>query len=267
MFFRRKKEKNTASSLEEKRIEEADEKKNQEIKKREEDARRQKQYRELIESAPLKVFVQKGNVIKRNTLATMPDIKFSNITRSTNLDKLFPMVSIDTETTGLRRSERIIEISALKIMPGFVLAERFSTLINPGRMIPEEVSNINGITNDMVADAPSFGEIAFSLQSFISGCTVIGHNLAFDLEFLHCSGLILSEKAKYIDTLDIAKKTLKSSSNVSRSDDYFSYDVSDYKLDTLCYYYGIYRPEKHRAEADALATAALLEKLINDKTK
>ena len=241
-------------------------KKLQEVEERkQEEARRLKLYNDLINDAPLKVEILPGNAVKRNNLSTMPEIKYSNITRTTNIDKLFPMVAIDTETTGLRKTERIVEISALKIMPDFVLAERFSTLINPERHIPEEATKINGITDAMVADAPTFGEIVQSLQDFIAGCTVIGHNLQFDLDFLYCSGLKLSEKAKYIDTLDIAKKMLKQGS-LYKSSDFMNWDVTDYKLDTLCRYYGIYRPENHRAEADALATAALLEKLIIDKT-
>lgn len=263
MFFKNLKDKIKGNN---KQNNEAEARKIQEAEERiQEEARRLKLYNDLINDAPLNVEICPGNIVKRKTLTTMPEIKYSNITRTTNIGKLFPMVAIDTETTGLRKTERIVEISALKIMPDFVLTERFSTLINPERHIPEDATKINGITDAMVADAPTFGEIVQSLQDFIAGCTVIGHNLQFDLEFLHCSGLELSEKAKYIDTLDIAKKTLKQGS-LYRSTDPLNWDVTDYKLETLCRYYGIYRPENHRAEADALATAALLEKLISDKT-
>ena len=261
MFFKKRKEEKLRQEQEAAALK----KQQEEEARRQEEEARLREYNRIISEAPNRVIVAEGNLVKRKTLQELPDIHLSNITKSTNLDKLFPMVVLDTETTDIKMTGRIVEIGALKLTNGFVLTERFTTLINPQRPIPAEAFAVNHISDEMVANAPTFGEIAGSLQEFVSGCTIVGHNLMFDLKFLHCSGINFPAKGKYIDTLDLVKRTLKRDSYNS-CDISFSSDVSDYKLETLCHYYGIYRPEGHRAEADAFATAVLLQHLIEDKT-
>lgn len=206
--------------------------------------------------------------------ASMPDIHFYNVTRRTNLDKLFPLVVIDTETTGLKpRSNEIIEISAIRYESGFKPVSCFSTLLRSRNPIPPQASTVNNITDDMVKDKPYFSQIADAFSEYISGCTIVGHNLGFDLKFLNHAGAQLPDKVKYIDTLDLAKHTLTSrrskrwDSDFEDSSDDFDYDVEDYKLGTLCFYYGIVPHNAHRSLSDCLATGMVLECLIEDKTK
>lgn len=206
--------------------------------------------------------------------ASMPDIHFYNVTRRTNLDKLFPLVVIDTETTGLKpRSSEIIEVSAIRYEAGFKPVSCFSTLLRSRNPIPPQASTVNNITDDMVKDKPYFSQIADAFSEYISGCTIVGHNLGFDLKFLNHAGAQLPDKVKYIDTLDLAKHTLTSrrskrwDSDFEDSSDDFDYDVEDYKLGTLCFYYGIVPHNAHRSLSDCLATGMVLECLIEDKTK
>lgn len=229
---------------------------------------------EELNSIPQVEISRSSATLKRRRKEEMPEIKFYNITRRTNLEKLFPVVVIDTETTGFRAwSERIIELSAIKLGQGFEVESCFTTLINPGRAIPKEASNVNRITDGMVADAPTFAEVAEGFAAYIAGCGIVGHNLEFDLEFLFASGLELPEQVRYYDTLDLAKKTLVVEGkqvynhHTGEYEEAEDYDVVNYKLTTLCDYYGIYRNDAHRSLSDCLATVKVFQELIHDKTK
>lgn len=94
-------------------------------------------------------------------------------------------ICLDTETTGLEPSGigRICEIALLGSRGG----ERegaYSTLLNPEMTMPQEVIVIHGITNEMVADAPKFTDIAFNLIDFMQGNVLVGHNIDFDIKFI-----------------------------------------------------------------------------------
>lgn len=197
---------------------------------------------------------------------------FSNVTVKTDYEKLGNFVVLDTETTGFHPpKESICEVTAIRFEE-WKPVEMFDTLVNPGKKIPAAASNVNHITDDMVSDAPTFGQIVQDLQQFIGKSTVIGHNLAFDLEFLSAGGLDLSGKRKYYDTLDLARKTLSSPESkqydvASGSYDYVeNYDVDNYKLQTLCEYYGIRGDSTaHRSASDAYATGILFQKVVDNK--
>ena len=96
-----------------------------------------------------------------------------------------PIVFIDAETTGLKPySDRIVELSVLKIAPDGTQEYR-NHRINPGIPIPAEASAIHGITNDDVANKPTFSQYAKSLRDFIGNCDIGGFNIiGFDLPFL-----------------------------------------------------------------------------------
>lgn len=213
-------------------------------------------------------------LVKKQALADMPELKARNITRATRLETLFPLVVVDIETTGLnKRASEIVEVSAIKYTDGFVPVSCFTTLIKPKKPIPAEVSAINHITDEMVADAPAFPTIAASFSEYIRGCNIAGHNLMdFDLPMLFINGVQLSEKAKCFDTLALAKLTLAAAGKQQydhHSGKYVEneeYDVCDYKLDTICKYYQIYRSDAHRSLSDCYATGLILDKLIEDKT-
>lgn len=207
---------------------------------------------------------------KRNRRKGYNEIPSSNITPK---GKYNDFVVFDTETTGLAPSkDRIIEIAAIRFDNGAPVA-LFETLINPERDIPIEVTEINGITNEMVANAPTISQALPALEEFIGESALVAHNLEFDIKFLYYSGSVITEsKRKYYDTLAQARKLLKKPKtkydreyNTYEMDYESEYDVYDYKLETLCDYYNITMPSKHRAAADALVTGKLFLSLIEEK--
>ena len=93
--------------------------------------------------------------------------------------------AIDTETTGLyNKSDRIIEIGAVKFCKDGVI-DKFSTLINPQMPIPYASTKVNGITNQMVCDCPTFFEIHQDFLDFIKDTVLVAHNANFDIGFIN----------------------------------------------------------------------------------
>ena len=121
-------------------------------------------------------------------------------------------VVFDLETTGISAEEdSIIEISAIKVK-GHKPVEEFSTLVNPGTHIPAGATNVNGITDEMVREAPRLEEVLPDFMSFIEGEILVGHNIqSFDLLFLYRAAEELLKKDvvnDYVDTLYMAKACL-----------------------------------------------------------
>ncbi|MFG6666602.1 exonuclease domain-containing protein [Halomonas sp. HNIBRBA4712] len=91
---------------------------------------------------------------------------------------------IDVETTGTRATrDRITEIAALKVLDGQVV-DRWVTLINPGVGIPPFISQLTGIHDDMVSDAPRFETVAEALKTWLGDSWLVAHNARFDASFL-----------------------------------------------------------------------------------
>jgi DNA polymerase-3 subunit epsilon len=91
---------------------------------------------------------------------------------------------VDLETTGSHPShDNIIEI-AVYLHNGESVTDQFCSLLNPGHPIPPFISKLTGITNEMVARAPSFSEIAQEISEFLSGRIFVAHNVQFDHSFL-----------------------------------------------------------------------------------
>ncbi len=163
-------------------------------------------------------------------------------------------VVFDIETTGLDiLNDRIIEIGALRIKDGEVIGE-FNELINPGVIIPEIVTSINGITNEMVEDKNYPGVVLSQFNKFIKDVDfLIGHNaIRFDYPFLQNEfkrNGIKSNNYQTKDTLRISRIKLRR-------------ELRSYSLKTLTAYYGIINKEAHRALSDVYATYELYNKLM-----
>lgn len=232
-------------------------------------------FQNTLISIPNYEIVLSSDKISKKALADLNDIKFSSITAKSNYNRLGNFVVIDTETTGLSSTrDEIIEIAAI-YFEDWEPCIKFETLIKPKHSIPDEITQINGITNEMVNDAPTIKEVIPSLLTFIGNKPIVGHNLFFDMKFLYKNGLdFLSEKHKYFDTLEIAQKILKKPKMKWDKEyecydiDYDSdYDVEDHKLDTLCEHYQIRDSySSHRAASDCLATGILFQTLVKEKT-
>lgn len=155
------------------------------------------------------------------------------------------------ETTGLEDSiHNIIEISAVKYENGS-RTETFSQLINPERNIPIDASDKNGITNSDVKNCPTIEKVMPKFDEFIGNYPVVAHNLKFDLGFVYKNkSNITVQERNYYCTFQESKRILRKK-------------VDNYKLTTLCDYFGIYLNQAHRAEADAVACAELFLELQN----
>ena len=94
-------------------------------------------------------------------------------------------VLFDLETTGVScENDEVIEISALKVRDEFIVGE-FSTLVNPGIPIPLYASDVNGITDEMVENSPSFKSVLSDFIEFVGEDILVGHNIAsFDMKFI-----------------------------------------------------------------------------------
>ncbi|MFN2379204.1 MAG: exonuclease domain-containing protein [Bacteroidales bacterium] len=157
---------------------------------------------------------------------------------------------IDIETTGgSPKSERITEI-AIFIHDGEKVIDEFVTLVNPGRNIPYFITALTGITNEMVADAPQFCEVARKIVEITDGMVFVAHNARFDYSFVkqEFKALGYSYTRDTLDTVKLARQLIPG----HRS----------YSLGNICSDLGIEINGRHRAAGDALATVKLLEILL-----
>lgn len=156
---------------------------------------------------------------------------------------------IDVETTGVNaKFDRLTEI-AIIIFDGEKKTKEFSSLINPERKIPYNITQMTGINNQMVASAPKFYEIAKDIVEMTEGCTFVAHNAAFDYRFITAEFESLGYKyeRKTLDTIKLARK--------------FIPGLRSYSLGKLCADIGIEINNRHRAMGDALATAELFKRI------
>jgi ATP-dependent DNA helicase DinG len=111
-------------------------------------------------------------------------------------------VALDLETTGLDPvRESIIEIGAITFR-GHDILDTFDSLVNPGRDIPAFITQLTGITNGMVAEAPSLYSLRSTLSGVLADHVLVGHNIEFDLGFLREARLVRSNRR--IDTVTLA---------------------------------------------------------------
>ena len=163
-------------------------------------------------------------------------------------------VVVDVETTGWQPEEaEITEIGAVRFGSGQPAAE-FSALVNPGAPIPENITELTGITDAMVRQAPPISAVMPGFLAFARGSVVVAHNAPFDIGFLTaaCGGCRLSWPAfPVVDTAALARTVLGET------------EVPDCKLATLAGYFQARTRPCHRALPDAMATAEVLQALLD----
>ena len=163
-------------------------------------------------------------------------------------------VVFDIETTGLDTdNDEIIELGAVKIENGQI-KEKFSTFVKPNRAIPYEVTELTGITNEMVKGAPPVNMVLEEFYAFTRDCILCGHNIiGFDILFVkrlarECG---IDFDNEIFDTLNLARRSHLS--------------VGNFKLGTIVKALGLTLEGAHRAWNDAYATAEVLLKLCEKK--
>jgi DNA polymerase-3 subunit epsilon len=164
---------------------------------------------------------------------------------------------VDVETTGVSAwaGDRVTEVAAVFVKDGEV-REAFHSLVNPGRSIPPFITQLTGINDAMVRDAPSFGAIAGELAQQMVGRVFVAHNARFDWNFLSAeysrvaSAPLASLTSDQLCTVRLARRFL---AHLPRRN-----------LDAVANHYGISIEGRHRALGDARATAQVLVGLLKD---
>jgi DNA polymerase III subunit epsilon len=163
---------------------------------------------------------------------------------------------VDVETTGGSpdRGHRITEIAVVEVREGSISGE-FQSLVNPGRPIPRRISELTGITNEMVAGAPFFDEVAFELFDRLDGRVFVAHNASFDWRFVSyqlADSLGCVPHGPRLCTLQLARRLAP--------------DLVRRNLDALAGHFGVPIHSRHRAHGDAMATARVLIRLLDEAT-
>lgn len=161
---------------------------------------------------------------------------------------------VDIETTGGHASANGITEIAICLHDGKKVTKRFSTLVNPRREIPIYIRALTGITNEMVAEAPPFEDVAADIYHLLHGKIFVAHNVNFDHSFVkyHLAAAGYDLQCNKLCTVRLGRKILPG--------------LPSYSLGKLCRHLGIDNESRHRAMGDADATAELFSMLVrNDR--
>jgi len=156
--------------------------------------------------------------------------------------KSLTFIAFDTETTGIwAPAHRIVEIGAVKFRLTDHTESTYESLVKPDRSIPQEVTAIHGITDEMVADAPPIGTVLDEFAQFCGKTSVlVAHHAPFDISFVACE-LQRTDRTfgnnMILDTIDLHQR--------------YSPGLASYSLLSLVEHFGIAKSQRHRALADA----------------
>ena len=170
-------------------------------------------------------------------------------------------VVIDTETTGLDPAwDQLIEVAAVRFENGEII-DSFSSLVKPGSIrktapdgteyelfVDQFITELTGITNEMLAGAPEPDEVMPMLISFIGDSVLVAHNANFDINFIYDTvewSCATHFKNDFVDTLRIARKVFP--------------ELQHHRLSDIAYVCGVEQPTAHRAEADSIITGKCFE--------
>ncbi len=159
-------------------------------------------------------------------------------------------VVFDLETTGFSPvKDKIIEIGAVKVEQGKI-TDKFSTFVNPKVPIPFQITQLTGITDEMVLEAPDIGAVLPEFLAFVGDAALVAHNASFDVGFIeqNCRYQDIMPDFTYVDTVAMARILLPT--------------LSKYKLNVVANALHISLENHHRAVDDAGATAEIFVRFI-----
>ena len=161
---------------------------------------------------------------------------------------------VDVETTGGSRQwgHRMTEIAVVEVRDGTIVDE-YQTLLNPGRRIPPGIEALTGISNDMVAQAPYFEDVAEHVLERLRGRVFVAHNAAFDWGFVShelVGALGDAPDLPRLCTVRMVRKLVPA--------------LRQRNLDVVSRHFGVPIHARHRAHGDALATARVLLRLLDE---
>ncbi len=165
------------------------------------------------------------------------------------------IVVFDVETTGLSPADcRLTEIGAVKLR-NLEVVEEFQTFVNPGMHIPDEITKLTGITDEMVKDAPDDKEAVTQFMKFCGDAPLVAHNAPFDMSFIRAASdrHRLKFRADSIDTLAVCRALVPNKKN--------------HKLDTMAEHFGLGDFNHHRAIDDAKMLSMIYCKLIAESRR
>lgn len=159
---------------------------------------------------------------------------------------------VDIETTGGSAQEHGITEIAIVLHNGIEIEGRFESLVNPFQPIPPFVVGMTGITNAMVAAAPSFADIAPQIARLLKGRIFVAHNVSFDFGFVkhHLLKNGFQLQTPKLCTIQLSRKAFPG--------------LPKYGLGHLCRQLNISIANRHRAGGDALATAQVLDLVLKN---
>ncbi len=161
---------------------------------------------------------------------------------------------VDVETTGgsYGRGHRVTEIAIYEVCGGVVDGE-YRSLVNPGRTIPRHITVLTGISNRMVSSAPFFDHIAADVLARLEGRIFVAHNVRFDWGWVSRQLAEAIGEVPNVERLCTVKMARRLLPRLRRRN-----------LDTLARHFGIDVTDRHRAHGDALATARILIRLLDE---
>jgi DNA polymerase-3 subunit alpha (Gram-positive type) len=161
-------------------------------------------------------------------------------------------VVFDIETTGPKMPpSRVMEIGAARVRDGRIVDE-FQTLVNPLMPIPPFIAGLTGIRDEMVADAPTFEEVAADWLDFADTSVLVAHNAIFDVRFINheVSHVFPGRRMmnSHICTVSLARQLLP--------------ELKSFRLGALAEHFAVPHRTRHRAGDDARATASVFIRLL-----
>lgn len=159
------------------------------------------------------------------------------------------LVFVDIETTGTSpRNSRILEIGAIKV-ENLEVTDTFNTLLNIDDTIPQFITNLTGITNEMIVSSPYFVDIAETFSNFVNDAIFIAHNVGFDYNFLQMEYRQIGQQFN-MDKICTVKLSRNVYPNQQR-----------HNLDTIIKTHGFNVNSRHRALDDAQVLVDLFQKI------
>ncbi len=164
---------------------------------------------------------------------------------------------VDVETTGgsYGHGHRMTEIAIYEVWGGLV-EEGYQSLVNPGRTIPRRIVSLTGISNRMVSSAPFFDHIAAAVLERLEGRIFVAHNARFDWGFVSRQLVEALGEVPDVERLCTVRMTRRLIPRLRRRN-----------LDAVTRHFGIDVMDRHRAHGDALATARVLIRLLDEASR
>lgn len=165
-----------------------------------------------------------------------------------------PFAVVDVETTGGAhwRGHRVVDLSIVEVLGGRIV-DRYEMLVNPGRAVPPSITALTGITTEMVRGAPYFEHVAEGVASRLAGRVFVAHNATFDWGFVSAELTRANVEVPPVPRVCTIRMCRRLVPSLRRRN-----------LDVVSRHFGVEVHDRHRAHGDALATARVLLRLLDE---